>query len=120
MFNFLKKNQLPDYTIEEISKHNTLDDAWVVIDNNVYNITRFVSAHPGGKIIFKYIGTDATIAFHNFRHSPKAKKLLKNSKLIDYLGILSNKHKSQINLDNSTIKNQSDSLKKDQNNKDYK
>ena len=29
------------YSLEEISKHNSEDDAWIVINNNVYDITYF-------------------------------------------------------------------------------
>lgn len=34
--------------MEEISKHKSETDAWVVVDGVVYDITRFVDTHPGG------------------------------------------------------------------------
>lgn len=44
-------------------------DKWLVIDGNVYNITRWSKKHPGGsRVITHYAGQDASeafIAFHN-------------------------------------------------------
>lgn len=37
------------YTYDDIKKHNTENDAWVSYKGNVYNITPFIDAHPGGK-----------------------------------------------------------------------
>jgi L-lactate dehydrogenase (cytochrome) len=34
--------------VEEIKKHSTEDDCWIVIDDVVWDITDFISIHPGG------------------------------------------------------------------------
>ena len=34
--------------VEEISKHNTQDDCWVVVDGKVWDVTDFAPEHPGG------------------------------------------------------------------------
>lgn len=34
------------YTFDEISKHNTKDDLWMVIDGKVYDCTAFLDEHP--------------------------------------------------------------------------
>ena len=47
-----------EYTMEEIEKHNTLNDLWTVYNNNVYDITEFVKSHPGGNIIENAGGKD--------------------------------------------------------------
>ncbi|KAI8928165.1 glyoxylate dehydrogenase [Entophlyctis helioformis] len=48
----------------EVQKHNTAKDCWVVIHGRVFNLTPFLSEHPGGsKVIAKEAGTDATAAF---------------------------------------------------------
>jgi cytochrome b involved in lipid metabolism len=48
----------------EIQRHQMKDDAWVVIDGVVYDITEFIkdeSGHPGGsEIPLEYAGKDAT------------------------------------------------------------
>ncbi|PWY78441.1 mitochondrial cytochrome b2 [Aspergillus sclerotioniger CBS 115572] len=45
----------------EIAKHNTPDSCWVILYGKVYDVTDFLSEHPGGaKIILKLAGKDAT------------------------------------------------------------
>jgi sulfite oxidase len=38
--------------------HNKNNDAWIIFRNNVYDITDFISKHPGGNIIKKALGKD--------------------------------------------------------------
>lgn len=33
----------------ELSKHNSKDDCWIVYKNKVYDITSYISRHPGGE-----------------------------------------------------------------------
>ncbi len=48
----------------EVAKHNTKEDAWVIVDNTVYDLTSFAPSHPGGaKYIHKYAGKVATEEF---------------------------------------------------------
>lgn len=37
------------FTRQEIEKHHTEDDCWIVVDGNVYDATSVLSWHPGGK-----------------------------------------------------------------------
>lgn len=37
------------YTIEEVKLHNREGDLWVVVKNEVYDLTSFANEHPGGK-----------------------------------------------------------------------
>ncbi|KAL2809987.1 FMN-dependent dehydrogenase-domain-containing protein [Aspergillus granulosus] len=54
----------------EISSHKTPDDCWIVVDNQVWDVTNFVEKHPGGPaIILKYAGRDATKAYSEV-HTP--------------------------------------------------
>jgi cytochrome b involved in lipid metabolism len=34
-------------TPTELAKHNTKEDAWIAIQGKVYNVTAYVSRHPG-------------------------------------------------------------------------
>ena len=65
------------YTLTEVAKHNKKRDAWIVIDNKVANITDWISKHPGGDIIMKGVGKDATELFNSIGHSDYAKQMLK-------------------------------------------
>jgi cytochrome b involved in lipid metabolism len=56
----------PIYTLEEIAKHNKAESCWVVISGKVYDVTNFLSGHPGGMILLKVGGKDATKQFENF------------------------------------------------------
>merc|ERR1712086_315264 len=50
--------------MSEVRKHSTPDDCWVVIHEKVYDLTDFLSEHPGGKkVILRYAGKDATPGF---------------------------------------------------------
>lgn len=68
----------------EVLKHNTIGDCWVVLDGDVYDVSGFLDAHPGGASrIMRFAGRDATRAFKKFH----TKLVLKNSLLeITYLG----------------------------------
>jgi len=71
------------FTMDEVSKHNTEKDCWVVIHDKVYDVTSFIPSHPGGKAILQGCGKDATELFES-KHSDKAKKML-NGMLIGNL-----------------------------------
>jgi cytochrome b involved in lipid metabolism len=52
------------YTMDQVALHNTREDCWVVVDGEVYDITRFLRKHPPGMgIILKYAGKDVTNHF---------------------------------------------------------
>ncbi|KAL1934649.1 hypothetical protein VTP01DRAFT_6831 [Rhizomucor pusillus] len=65
------------YTLDEISKHNTRNDLWVIIHNKVYNVTEFIQEHPGGEeVLLDEAGKDATEAFEDIGHSDEAREIL--------------------------------------------
>lgn len=47
-----------------VAKHKTAGDCWTVVNGNVYNLTKWISRHPGGQSPIKAMcGKDATAAF---------------------------------------------------------
>ncbi|KAF9455693.1 FMN-dependent dehydrogenase-domain-containing protein [Collybia nuda] len=60
------------WTLEQVAPHNSSQSCWVIIRNNVYDVTEFLQEHPGGaQIILKYAGRDATRAYEPI-HPPDA------------------------------------------------
>ncbi|KAI1767492.1 FMN-dependent dehydrogenase-domain-containing protein [Hypoxylon sp. FL1150] len=56
--------------IEELSRHRSLTDLWLVIDGTVWDFTHFAPDHPGGAaIIAQHAGRDASAAYNEV-HSP--------------------------------------------------
>ena len=51
------------YTVEEVSSHSSENDCWIVIHGKVYDVTSFISQHPGGNAILQGCGKDATELF---------------------------------------------------------
>lgn len=57
---------------EELQKHNSADDCWLLLHGEVYDLTKFSKNHPGGAyIIQKYAGKDATDSFQVFHPREK-------------------------------------------------
>ena len=60
-----QNNSQSVYTLNEISKHNTANDCWIIVNSKVYNVTDYINLHPGGPgAITRYCGNDATDAFN--------------------------------------------------------
>ena len=54
--------QLPCFTREEVFQHRKQDDCWIILHGEVYNVTPWLSKHPGGaKLLLHYGGEDATV-----------------------------------------------------------
>jgi len=66
--------------MEEVAKHNTKEDCWVVLYGKAYDLTKFAKVHPGGsKLIFDSAGKDATALFDPIHPKDIMDKLLKPS-----------------------------------------
>ncbi|KAI7862551.1 cytochrome b5-like heme/steroid binding domain-containing protein [Spinellus fusiger] len=65
------------FTYEQVAEHTTMNDLYMVINDKVYDITKFVDEHPGGgEILVDEGGKDATESFNDIGHSPEAIKML--------------------------------------------
>lgn len=52
------------YTLSQVATHNTAQDCWTTISGGVYNLTAWITEHPGGEgPILSICGKDGTSAF---------------------------------------------------------
>jgi cytochrome b involved in lipid metabolism len=73
-------------TLQELSKHDTAQDLWLVVNQKVLDLTTFAPQHLGGSMpLIKAAGTDATKVFHVFHGD----KVLEDMGLQYQVGILS-------------------------------
>ena len=53
-----------ELSYEEVAKHATPEDCWVIVGDGVYDLSSFAPEHPGGAaLVHKYAGRDATAEF---------------------------------------------------------
>ena len=56
--------EIVGYTLSEVAQRNTASDCWVAIDGGVFDLTMWISRHPGGAVaITQLCGTDGTQQF---------------------------------------------------------
>lgn len=48
------KKEYLEYTRAQVSDHNSEKDIWLVVDNEVYDVTPFLSSHPGNNFFKIY------------------------------------------------------------------
>ncbi|KAG6455931.1 hypothetical protein O3G_MSEX009473 [Manduca sexta] len=69
-------------TLGEVKKHNSDKSVWMVIHNDVYDVTSFLEEHPGGpESLLEVAGEDATGPFEDVGHSADARELLTKYKI---------------------------------------
>ncbi|EGR34326.1 succinate, putative [Ichthyophthirius multifiliis] len=77
---WIKKQEVlqNDITWDELEKHNKQDSLWMVIDEYVYDLTKYQNQHPGGsKILITNSGKDASQQFQEAKHPESVKELRK-------------------------------------------
>ncbi|CAJ1424596.1 unnamed protein product [Effrenium voratum] len=70
----------------DVAKHSAPEDAWIVVDGDVYDVTKFAQMHPGGtQILLDYAGQDATEDFYSLHRQEVLDKYqrLKKGRLSD-------------------------------------
>eukprot|EP01111_Echinosteliopsis_oligospora_P001169 TRINITY_DN1163_c0_g1_i1.p1 TRINITY_DN1163_c0_g1~~TRINITY_DN1163_c0_g1_i1.p1 ORF type:complete len:152 (-),score=70.86 TRINITY_DN1163_c0_g1_i1:117-572(-) len=87
---------MTQFTAEQIKEHNKHGDTWVSIHQKVYNLSEFMSEHPGGEEVLRDLaGTDATSDYVNVGHSKDADKLMEKYFVGELLG--GKKAEAQVN-----------------------
>ena len=58
-------------TLEEVKRHSSMDDLWIIIDEYVYDVTSYLRDHPPGPIPMLMMsgGKDASQLFHEIHAS---------------------------------------------------
>ncbi|KAG9400779.1 hypothetical protein AC1031_010217 [Aphanomyces cochlioides] len=79
--NFPSTSMAKVFTREEVAKHNTRQDCWVILGEpgakKIYDVTPFLSEHPGGSdLVMEQAGQDANDEFEDIGHSADARKML--------------------------------------------
>lgn len=76
------------YNREEIARHDSADDAWVIVDGQVYDISPFLGTHPGGiGVTEDYLGTDISAVIRSedvHKHTRTAFEVMEKY----YIGVL--------------------------------
>eukprot|EP00927_Polykrikos_kofoidii_P031229 TRINITY_DN2688_c0_g1_i1.p1 TRINITY_DN2688_c0_g1~~TRINITY_DN2688_c0_g1_i1.p1 ORF type:complete len:587 (-),score=85.99 TRINITY_DN2688_c0_g1_i1:59-1756(-) len=71
------KQPLERFTMAEVANHCSRDDLWIIVDERVYDITSFVSKHPGGDLpLVNMAGKDCTDVFANYHEARVYKHML--------------------------------------------
>ncbi|XP_013192281.1 cytochrome b5-like [Amyelois transitella] len=71
-----------EISITEVKKHKSRKSTWIILHNEVYDVTSFLSEHPGGEdSLLDVAGKDGTLAFEDVGHSEDARQMLKKYKI---------------------------------------
>lgn len=90
--------------VNELNKHNKDGDEWICIKGKVYDISKFMEYHPGGKAILKdYSGKNATDAFEEVGHNQRHISMIKRR----CCGILKENGNTQVENGNTQVYNYS-------------
>ncbi|XP_070152118.1 cytochrome b5 isoform X2 [Polyergus mexicanus] len=70
------------FTRAEVAKHTDSNDIWIIIHNNIYNVTPFLNEHPGGEeVLLEQAGCDASEPFEDIGHSTDARQMMESYKI---------------------------------------
>ncbi|XP_044020680.1 cytochrome b5-like [Aphidius gifuensis] len=70
------------YSYQEVSTHNNENDCWMIMHGGVYDLTKFLTEHPGGEeILLKSAGLDGSDCFDDIGHTREASQLREKYKV---------------------------------------
>ena len=49
--------------LEEVARHNTPEDCWLLVHGRIYDVSAWVPLHPGGALIYVKAGGDCSQLF---------------------------------------------------------
>ena len=77
-----KSRTLRAIEMSEVAKHSSSADCWLVLNGQVYDVSRFINDHPGGvQLIADWAGKDGSAAFSAI-HSTEVLSMLDDDALI--------------------------------------
>lgn len=85
------------FTLEEVNKHRTPDDAWVIYNDKVFDVSDWYE-HPGGAVIFTHAGDDMTDIFAAF-HAAGSHNVMKKFYIGDLIKESKGKEQSQLDFE---------------------
>lgn len=60
------RQQVRSISASELASHTSAHSAWLVVHGDVWDVTNFLAAHPGGRsVLLGHLGRDATDAFRS-------------------------------------------------------
>ncbi|CAD5234508.1 unnamed protein product [Bursaphelenchus xylophilus] len=60
----------------EVAQHNSAESCWIILDEKIYDVSKFVLEHPGGEeVILNLAGQDCTNEFNDVGHSSDARAM---------------------------------------------
>ncbi|KAI3554856.1 cytochrome b5-like Heme/Steroid binding domain-containing protein [Colletotrichum abscissum] len=69
-------SSLPIITPSQLAAHNSITSSWAAIDGTVYDLTHFLTIHPGGpKTLLESAGTIADVRFAETHGGPHAQEI---------------------------------------------
>ena len=78
----MPEGEIKKYTLKEIEEHSSKESLWLLIENGVYDVSKFMEEHPGGpEPLLDWAGKDATDAFEDVGHSVNARELMSEYKV---------------------------------------
>ncbi|VDB86498.1 unnamed protein product [Peniophora sp. CBMAI 1063] len=70
-------------SLEQVAAHQDVSSCWIIINGKVYDVTEFLSEHPGGrKVLLQYAGKDATQAYEPIHPPGTIEKTLSADKCL--------------------------------------
>ncbi|WKT47129.1 Cytochrome b5-like heme/steroid binding domain [Fusarium oxysporum f. sp. vasinfectum] len=93
-----------DLTRREVSRHTDTNDAWIIINGDVWDVTGFAETHPGGEdVVEEHHGKDASEVYNSV-HGPKlAMSYFGDSKLMGRVLELAPAQNQQASLENPKL-----------------